>query len=131
MRPGGKYNSSVTALNHSAWAMFVYVIALPVIVICDVSILWTLQKSHRAGGDLHPRKKKALQIITNSMIMTVTSYVPPVLAYILGELLISDEKEFECFLAIPILITPTAGSVIMPLLYLDNLGSLKSFCCLV
>lgn len=121
----------VEELNHSPWAMFVYVIALPIIVICDVSILWTLKKSHRAGGDLHPKKKKALQIITNSMVMTVTSYVPPVLAYILGELIISDEKEFECFLAIPILITPTAGSAIMPLLYLGNLGILKSFCCLV
>lgn len=127
----GAASTVVEELNHSAWAMFVYVIALPIIVICDVSILWTLKKSLRTGGDLHPRKKKALQIITNSMVMTVISYVPPVLAYVLGDLIISDEKEFECFLAIPILITPTAGSVIMPLLYLGNLGSLKSLCCLV
>ncbi|XP_070847222.1 lysophosphatidic acid receptor 6-like [Chaetodon trifascialis] len=118
-------------LNHSAWAMFVYIIALPVIVVCDISILWTLKKSHRAGGDLHPKKKKALQVITNSMVMTVTSYVPPVLVYIIGDLIISDDKVYDCFLAIPTLIAPTAGSVIMPLLYLGNLGSLKCFCCLV
>lgn len=118
-------------LDHSPWAMFVYVIALPVIVISDASILWTLKKSYRGGGDLHPRKKKALQIITNSMVMTVTSYVPPVLVYTLGQLIISDDKEYECFLAIPILITPTAGSAIMPLLYLGNLGSLKCPCCMV
>ncbi|CAJ1081100.1 G-protein coupled receptor 15-like [Xyrichtys novacula] len=115
-------------LNHSPWAMFVYVIALPVIVICDVSIFWTLKRSQQAGKALHPMKKKALQVITNSMIMTVTAYVPPVLGYILGDLLISDEKEFDCFLAIPILVTPTAGSAIMPLLYLDNLGSMKCCC---
>lgn len=127
----GSMATVVDELNHSAWAMFVYVIALPIILICNVSILWTLKKSQRAGGALHPRKKKALQIITNSMVMTVISYVPPVLVYILGDLIISDEKEFECFLAIPILINPTAGSVIMPLLYLGNLGMLKSLGCLV
>ncbi|XP_049420315.1 lysophosphatidic acid receptor 4-like [Epinephelus fuscoguttatus] len=119
----------VSEMNHSAWAMSVYIIALPIIISCDVSILWALKKSVHAGGDLHPRKKKALQIITNSMVMTVTSYVPPVLAYILGDLIISDDTVYECFLAIPILITPTAGSAIMPLLYLGNLGGLKSPCC--
>ncbi|XP_070783571.1 free fatty acid receptor 3-like [Enoplosus armatus] len=124
----GSVSTVVGELNHNAWAMFVYIIALPIIVVCDVSILWTLKKSHPAGGDLHPRKKKALQIITNSMVMTVTSYIPPVLVYILGDLIVSDEREYECFLAIPILIIPTAGSTIMPLLYLGNLGSL---CCLV
>ncbi|XP_071319458.1 G-protein coupled receptor 15-like [Trachinotus anak] len=128
----GTVSIIISELNHSAWAMFVYVIALPIIVICDASILRTLRKSYRGGGDLHPMKKKALQIITNSMVMTVISYVPPVLIYLLGHLIISDEKEYECFLAIPILITPTAGSAIMPLLYLGNLGlSLKSLCCLV
>lgn len=118
-------------LIHSIWAMSVYVIALPIIVICDASILWTLKKSYCGGGGLHPKKKKALQIITNSMVMTVISYVPPVLVYIIGNVTISDDKEFECFLAIPILTTPTAGSAIMPLLYLGNLGSLKCLWCLM
>lgn len=125
----GTMSTIVDELNHSAWAMFVYIIALPIIVICNASILWTLRRSYRGGGDLHPKKKKALQIITNSMVMTVTSYVPPVLVYLLGGLIITDEKEFECFLAIPILITPTAGSAIMPVLYLGNLGSLKTRIC--
>ncbi|KAK9530412.1 hypothetical protein VZT92_011914 [Zoarces viviparus] len=127
----GIASTAVEELNHSAWAMFVYVIALPIIITCDVFILKNLKKSLRAGGDLHPTKKKALQIITNSIVMTVISYVPPVLAYILGDLIISDDQVYECFLAIPILILPTAGSVIMPLLYLRNLGNLKAPCCLV
>ncbi|XP_060884996.1 C-C chemokine receptor type 3-like [Labrus mixtus] len=125
----GFTSTVVDELNHSAWAMFVYVIALPVIVISDVSILWTLKKSHRAGKALHQKKKKAFQIITNSMVMTIVSYVPPVLVYILGDLILSDEKEYDCLLAIPILVTPTAGSAIMPLLYLGNLGTLKNPCC--
>lgn len=116
-------------LNHSSWAMFVYIIALPIIIVCDVSILWTLKRSHPGGGDLHPMKVKALEIITNSMVMTVICYVPPALGYILGNALIKDEEIFDCFLAIPVLVTPTAGSAIMPLLYLDNLGSLKSLRC--
>ncbi|XP_068439569.1 G-protein coupled receptor 15-like [Clinocottus analis] len=127
----GITSTVIEELNHSAWAMLMYIVALPVIVTCDVSILRALRKSVHAGGDLHPKKKKALQIITNSIVMTVISYVPPVLAYILGDLIISDDKVYECFVAIPILITPTAGSVIMPLLYLGNLGKLKGPCCLV
>ncbi|XP_028286210.1 proteinase-activated receptor 3-like [Parambassis ranga] len=126
----GAFSAVVDELNHSAWAMLVYVIALPVIIICDASILWTLKKSYRGGGDLHPKKKKALQIIANSMVMTVISYVPPVLVYVFGHLIISDDKTYECYLAIPTLITPTAGSAIMPLLFLGNLGRLKSLCCL-
>lgn len=114
---------------HSPWAMFVYIIALPIIIVCDVAILWALQRSNPAGGDLHATKKKALQVITNSMVMTVTSYVPPVMAYIIGNALIADDKVFECYLAIPVLVTPTAGSTIMPLLYLSNLGKLEAGCC--
>ncbi|XP_036938083.1 G-protein coupled receptor 42-like [Acanthopagrus latus] len=125
----GSVSIVIAELSHSAWAMFVYIIALPVIIICDVSILWTLKNSLRAGGDLHPKKKRALQIITNSMVMTVTSYIPPMLAYIIGDLIISDDDVYECYLAIPVLTTPTAGSAIMPLLYLGNLGRLKSPCC--
>lgn len=88
-------------LNHSAWATFVYLIALPIIVICDASILWSLKKSYRSGGHLHPRKKKALQIITNSMVMTITSYFPPVLLYVFGHLIVRDDNEYECVLTIP------------------------------
>lgn len=127
----GSVSIVVDELDHSPWAMFVYVIALPIIIICDASILWTLKRSHRADGHLHPKKVKALQILTNSMVMTIISYVPPVLAYILGAVFINGDREYECFLAIPILIAPTAGSAIMPLLYLGNLGSLKGLCCWV
>lgn len=124
----GTLSIIIDELDHSPWAMFVYVVALPIIVICDASILWTLKKSYREEGDLQPWKKKALQVIANSMIMTMTSYVPPVVVYFLGRLIISDDKEYECFLAIPILISPTAGSAIMPLLYLGNLGILSPYC---
>ncbi|XP_030611106.1 proteinase-activated receptor 3-like [Archocentrus centrarchus] len=116
-------------LTHDPWAIFLSIMALPIIVICDASILWTLKKSYLGGRDLHPRKKKAVQIITNSLVMTITSHVPPVLVFIFGPFIIKDEKEYECFLAVPALITPIAGSAIMPLLYLGNLGRLNNLCC--
>lgn len=118
----------IDEFQHSPLAMIVYIIALPVIIICDISILWALKRSHCRQGRLHPKKKKALQIITNSLVMTFTSYFPPVLGYILGGLIITDAREYDCLLAIPILITPTAGSAIMPILYLGNLRGLRSFC---
>lgn len=116
-------------INHSVRATFASLIALPIIVICDASILWTLKKSYRSGGHLHPRKKKALQIITNSMVMTITSYIPPVLVYVFGHLIFRDDNDYECVITIPVLIIPTAGSAIMPLLYLGNLGRLNNICC--
>ncbi|KAM9425860.1 chemerin-like receptor 2 [Pholidichthys leucotaenia] len=126
----GAMATVIEELNHSAWAMVVYIVALPIIVLSDASILLHLKKTHRGGPELHPRKKKALQIITNSMIMTITAYFPPVFVYIFGPFIVTDDKEYECFLAIPVLVLPTSGSTIMPLLYLGNLRSFKSLSCL-
>lgn len=118
----------IDELNHSPWAMFVYVIALPIITICNIFILVALRRSFPGKKDIHPKKKNALQVITNSMVMTFTAYVPPVLGYILGAVFTMNEEEYECFVAIPILIAPAAGSAIMPLLYLGNLGRLGRLC---
>ncbi|CAK6970998.1 G-protein coupled receptor 42-like [Scomber scombrus] len=52
----GSMSTVIDELNHSTRAMFVYVIALPIIIICDASILWTLKRSHHAGEHLHPKR---------------------------------------------------------------------------
>ncbi|KAK7919625.1 hypothetical protein WMY93_010909 [Mugilogobius chulae] len=124
----GALSTIIDEFFHSPWAMFVYVIALPIITTCNIVILCALKSTFPGKTDVHPKKKKALQIITNSMVMTFVAYVPPVLGYILGGIIITDEHEYECFVAIPILIAPAAGSAIMPVLYLENLGKLGRLC---
>ncbi|XP_072312642.1 G-protein coupled receptor 15-like [Eucyclogobius newberryi] len=124
----GALSTIIDEFFHSPWAMFVYVIALPIITTCNIFIFCALKSTFPGKTNVHPKKKKALQIITNSMVMTFVAYVPPVLGYILGGIITADEHEYECFVAIPILIAPAAGSAIMPLLYLGNLGKLGSLC---
>lgn len=124
------YMSTVNPeLTHDPWAICLTAIAVPIIFICDASIYWTLKKSCLGESDLNPRKKKALHIITNTLVMTFTSYVPPVLMFNFGPFIINNDKEYECFIAVPTLISPVLGSAIMPLLYLDNLGTLNNLCC--
>ncbi|XP_028297808.1 G-protein coupled receptor 35-like [Gouania willdenowi] len=113
----GTISTVIDELSHSPWTMFMYVIALPVIIICNSSVLWTLRKSDSGRTGLHPMKKKALQIITNNMIVTVVVYLPPVMVYIVGPLIFSEDKMYDCYLAIPILVMLTAGSSIMSLLW--------------
>ena len=113
---------------HSAWAMTVYAVTLPVITACNVSIVCALKSQFSGKTDVHPKKKKAMQVITNSMVMTGVAYVPPVLAYTFGGIFVTEETDYECFIAVPFLIAPTAGSAIMPLLYLGNLGKLGRLC---
>ncbi|CAL9699109.1 unnamed protein product [Knipowitschia caucasica] len=120
----GALSTIIDEFFHSPWAMSVYIVALPVILTCNVSILCALRSTFPGKAQIHPKKKKALQIITNSMVMTCVAYVPPVLGYILGGLVTSDDHEYECLVAIPILVAPAAGSAVMPLLYLGNLGKL-------
>lgn len=120
----GSLAAIIDEFYHSAWAMAVYVIALPIITTCNIFILLALKSKFPGKTDVHPKKKKAMQVITNSLVMTCVAYVPPVLGYIFGGIFTHGESEYECFVAVPILISPAAGSVIMPLLYLGNLGKL-------
>ena len=43
----------------------------------DFSILWTLKRSNPRGEEVHPQKKKAIQIIINSLVITSMSYLLP------------------------------------------------------
>lgn len=128
----GSLATIIDEFYHSPWAMAVYVVALPIITTCNVFILCALRtpmKSKFPGKtEVHPKKKKAMQVITNSLVMTFVAYVPPVLGYMFGGIFTENEEEYECFVAVPILIAPAAGSAIMPLLYLGNLGKLGGLC---
>lgn len=106
-----------------------YEIAMVIIGICDSFILYKLMKTHSGTADIHPQKKKSIQILVNSLVMTVISYLPPVILYLVGSSIITRFKVFICTIGIPISITSTLGSAIMPILYLINIGKLDCFRC--
>ncbi|KAL2078722.1 hypothetical protein ACEWY4_026407 [Coilia grayii] len=72
---------------HLAIRGLLRLLIVSVITYCDVAILLALRKPDPAGKtDIHPQKRRALQVIINSLVMTVVSYLPQVLVSIASTL---------------------------------------------
>ena len=112
----------IDGLYYQPITLWPQLITLPTIGVCDFFILRALKSSDPAGRDLHPQKKKALQIIINSLVMTVITYLSPVLVFSMRTMM--PGKVFLCFAIFPLISFTTAGSALMPVLYLNNLGKL-------
>lgn len=109
-----------------------FLIAMVIIGICDCFILYRLIKSHPGSVNIHPQKQRAIQILINSLVVTVISYLPPVVIFAFGKSLVTNYTMFMCTIIIPISITSTLGSAVMPILHLNNIGKLDRFrfgCC--
>lgn len=103
-----------------------YIFTVPTIIFCDVMILLALRKPHPSGrSDVHPLKQRAVQTITNSLVMTFVSYLPPLIVIGLLSFLPLSTEEKICSISLPFLIAPILGSTIMPLLSVKNLGRLR------
>ncbi|XP_024913724.1 P2Y purinoceptor 1-like [Cynoglossus semilaevis] len=108
-----------------------YLVAVVIIGVCDFFIIYTLIKSDPSNNTIHPQKRRALQTVINSLVMTLISYLPPLLIYCIAIPQFSAQN-FSCIFSIPASITTTLGSAVMPLLHLNNLGKLEHFmfgCC--
>lgn len=108
-----------------------YLVAVVIIGVCDFFIIYTLIKSDPSNNTIHPQKRRALQTVINSLVMTLISYLPPLLIYCIAIPQFSAQN-FRCIFSIPASITTTLGSAVMPLLHLNNLGKLEHFmfgCC--
>ena len=107
-------------------SVFPFLLAFPAIVFCDVAILRALRKPDPSGrSDVHPQKQRALQTITNSLIMSVVCYLPPLVVFGFLPLMPMSVEDKMCVILMPVLIAPMIGSAILPLLFLGNLGKLK------
>ncbi|CAK6970999.1 hypothetical protein F2P81_022288 [Scomber scombrus] len=104
-----------------------FMIAIAIIVVCDSFILHTLIRSDPGRKNIHAQKQRAIQTLINSLVIAAISYVPPVIMSIFGKHLFANFTIYMCFVAVPITITSTLGSAVMPLLYLNNLGKLDRF----
>ncbi|KAL2078721.1 hypothetical protein ACEWY4_026406 [Coilia grayii] len=114
------------ALFTTSYPAMPFALCLPPITFCDAAVFYALRKPDPSGkADVHPQKQRALQTITNSFVMTVVSYLPPLLVYGLTPVWPLTTQQIYCQVGIPTLITTTLGSTILPLLYLSNLGGLK------
>ncbi|XP_053350365.1 lysophosphatidic acid receptor 4-like [Clarias gariepinus] len=128
MATGGLLMCIVTRLITTPFLAIPLVVALPVITFCDISILLALRKPDPTGNNnIHPQKKQALHTIFNSFIMTCVVYLPPTIIFSFGSLFSLTNIEHFCFLSTCGLCFSTVGCVIMPVLYLFNVGKLDTF----
>lgn len=104
-------------------------LTLPVIGFCDFSILWTLKRSNPGGGEVHPQKKKALQIIINNLVVTFTSYFPPIIVCLFSKCLHFDDLTIQCLMMIPMMGITNLGNSVSLILHLNNLGKLDWLKC--
>ncbi|CAL8379535.1 unnamed protein product [Gadus morhua 'NCC'] len=96
-----------------------------VIVYCDCCLLWTLSRSRTSRGEPHQLKKRALDIISTSLLVTVANYLPTMIMILFGKYFVRSEENYLCLISFPALIPLELTSVFMPALYLMKVGKLN------
>lgn len=103
-------------------------VALPVIALCDISILYALRKPDPSGNkNIHPQKKQALDTIFSSLVMTFISYLPPAIIFPIAELLPISKDTIFCNVSFIGICFYAVGCVTMPLLHLYSVGKMDYF----
>ncbi|KAM7371748.1 hypothetical protein PAMP_008958 [Pampus punctatissimus] len=92
-------------------------------VVCNISILWTLKKSRGAGKDeMHPMKKKAFKMVLSILCIIVFNYLPPVAMFPFEDYYSPDV--FRCYVQPVGFAFINISSTIQPLVYLSRLEKL-------
>lgn len=106
-----------------------FVIAVVTVGMCDCSILRALVKSDASRKNIHLQKQRAVQTLINSLVVTMFSYIPPLLLEVIGRTMLIDFRFFMCVIEIPASILSSSGSAIMPNLHLLNRKKPSLFGC--
>lgn len=101
-----------------------YIVAIVIIGICDSFILYTLMTSKPGRKNL--QKQRTIQILTNSLVISLFSYIPPLFMIVVGRAM-TDIRTFVCVIGTPMTIISPLGSVLLSILHLSNIGKLNCF----
>lgn len=89
-------------------------------VVCNVSILWTLKRPRSSGKDeMHPMKKKAFKIVYSILCIIVFNYLPPVALFPFEDHYSPDV--FRCYVQPTGFAFLNISSTTQPLVYLARL----------
>lgn len=67
-----------------------FVIAIVTVGMYDCSILRALVKSDTGRKNIHLQKQRAVQTLINSLVVTMFSYIPPLLLEVIGRTMLTD-----------------------------------------
>lgn len=106
------------------WSIASFLIAIVVVGICDSFIFYTLLMSDPHRKNL--QKRRAIQTLINSLVIMAFTYLPPVILITFG-VYMTEYVIFICVIGIPVSVTSTLGSVLMPFLHLISTGKCSHF----
>ncbi|CAL8306169.1 unnamed protein product [Boreogadus saida] len=96
-----------------------------VILYCDCCLLWTLSSSRKSRGEPHRLKKRALHIVSTSLLVTIVIYLPTMIMILFGRYFVGSKGNYFCLIVLPALLPLELTSVFMPALYLMKVGKLN------
>lgn len=103
-----------------------FIVAIVIIGICDTFIFHKLMTS--TPGRKNLQKQRTIQTLTNSLVISLFSYFPPLLMVVVGRATL-DIWTFMCVIGIPLTTSSPLGTVILSILHLGNIRKLNCFRC--
>lgn len=96
-----------------------FVLTIVIVGISDSFILHALLKSNAGKKNIHQQKKRAVQTLINSLVMTILFYCPPIFMEI-SRMLTKNNYAIHCTSIYLTSALSTLGSGVMPILYFIN-----------
>ncbi|XP_023677568.1 G-protein coupled receptor 4-like [Paramormyrops kingsleyae] len=91
-------------------------------VLCNLSILWALQRSRAGRDEMHPMKKKAFKMVLSILAIIIFNYLPPVALFPFQDSYNPDV--FRCYVQPVGFAFVNISSSMQPLIYLSRLEKL-------
>ncbi|XP_041091600.1 proteinase-activated receptor 3-like [Polyodon spathula] len=112
-----------TAFVSPAYVILGFISALFIVMVfCNISILRVLRRSSPGRDEIHPMKKKALQIVFTILMIVLVSYLPVVAVFPFKSYF--NPMIFQCYISPLCYSFFIPRNFIQPLLYLSNVGAL-------
>ncbi|KAK6466182.1 proteinase-activated receptor 3-like, partial [Huso huso] len=115
---------SITGFESPVYINLGFIFALFIVMVfCNISILRVLRKSAPGRDEIHPMKKKALQMVFTILMIVLFSYFPIVAIFPFKSYF--NPLTFQCYISPACYCFILPRSFIQPLLYLSNVGALS------
>ncbi|KAJ8345325.1 hypothetical protein SKAU_G00295180 [Synaphobranchus kaupii] len=102
--------------------------AFVLMVLCNGSILWALQRSRAGKDEMHPMKKKAFKMVLSILCIIIINYLPPVALFPFQDHYTPDD--FRCYIQPAGFAFVNASCSMQPFIYLSRVENLPCHRCL-
>ncbi|KAK2817394.1 hypothetical protein Q5P01_025585 [Channa striata] len=104
----------------------VIIIAVILMIFCNISVIWVLRRSVMGKEEMHPVKKKALKMVLITLAIILVNYLPVAL---MPFVTFYSFVVFQCQIAISVFSIMDLSCTIEPLLYISKMEHVNGKCC--